>query len=1140
MRPLLLLAALALLACAWAASAAPSITFDNEQYVTVIFRYYAKNNSYSSNLAGLSSFQLFDNNAQPGDMIYFGYGQWGVVSAKPWHDLYFSISSPLTGSGVQLVWEYWNDSAKAWVPIPNLVDGTNQFSTSGWVKFPIPPYWYYGTAFDGLTINGVRSLWVRVRLVNGTVTNGGAVNQRVKCRDWTITIKDYPSIKFMDIYQASVKNGWNVVSNPAPNVYIIRANLLFINTTLTSQKEVIYIGTPERPMTIQGDQKTFLYFGRLQGGYGLDGSEVYLYTKYTSPYLPIGNFYFFGSRFVRYGGMYASPMFSYNVSIVDSQLISDTSFFLQYAVGNITRVLYSVPDLFYVYTGGVKISDLFLPPTAKGIITGWRSDAVIQNVVFLPGQYLYRAHGSRTTLINCVITPSQITSVFPSDRDVWVKIVYTFNLKLIDKNGNPVSGATVKLYDTYGNLVFSLTTNSTGQIPTQYVMTYITWWNVSENWSVRHEKSYNPFTLVVSHPDYPPIVMKWSIEQKVDLLLPINPLDPAELHVNTTRNLYLPKDVVIINAYVLYENARQTGLTINVTVFKPDGSKSPLIQLRDDGVFPDTVANDGLYAGLFLDTSMTGLYRVNASTIFQSAVLRANWTFLVDNAADLVLKVNASLSSQLSRVNSTLHTRIDAVNKTLSAQIVSVNSTVKACCNEVKDLVRAINSSLYNKIVSINESIYGRLVLVNQSLYTEIMAVNNSLYLKLSNIKCNTTELENLVKNVNQTLYDKIDRVNTTLYGKLVQVNNTLYLKVDKLELKLADANATLYDAVRSVNSTLYVKLLEVNQSLYLKISSIKCDTSQLENMVKSVNATLHGRLTSINNTLYLKVDAVQLRLLQVNNSLYDAVIKSNGSVHLRLGALDAKTGTLLARLGEVNASIHGKLVAVGDKLYLKIDGVEAQVSSQSAKLDQAAQSIRQASGAIQQVPQKIDQSTSAILDELGKLRKEVALLREQLERAQGVTVPPWVLLLVIPALMLGLGMLAALRRAPPPYGYGPTPRRFKAVRAVYGALLILASYLLLPRLGGALPIPPHAALALVVVAVVASLALGARHGLALALLIGLVYYLLQSGVPVPELPLPRLEPSLPVVAAVVVALLTIAYLAIRRLARRSEVVVQL
>jgi len=1143
MKRLILLVALAVLVYTLTVTfSAPSISFDNINYPTIIFRYYASNNTYSSNLASLSSFQLFSNNAQVGDMIYFGYGSVSYsISPIPWHDLYFSISTPLQGTGIQLVWEYWNDSAKAWKPIPNLVDGTNKFSTSGWVRFPIPPYWYYGDSYDLLKINNYYSLWVRVRLANGTVTNGGAVNQRVLIHDYTLTIRDYPNINFSYIYRVVKQNGWNIMINPNNNTYIIFSNIKFINSTLYSSKEIIQIGTLERPMTIQADYYSKLYFGRLaSNGVGIDGSEIYLYTRKTSPYLRINNFYFYGSRFTRYGGGFGSPMFPSNVSIIDSQLVSDQMFYFPAGSnGTLTRVLYSVPAYIYIYSDKIRINQLILPSNALGILSGAGSPAVISNVVFATGQYLNRYYDAWVDLIDCVISPSQILSSSPTGRDVWVRKRYSFNLKLIDKNGNPVSGATVKLYDTYGNLVFSLTTNSTGQIPTQYVMTYITWWNKSENWSIRHEMSYNPFTLVVSHPDYPPVIMKWNIEQKVDLLLPIDPLDPAELYVNTTRNIYLPKDVVIINAYVLYENARQTGLTINVTVFKPDGTKSPLIQLRDDGVFPDTVAGDGLYAGLFLDTSMTGVYLVNASAIFQSGLLRANWTFIVDNTADLVLKVNASLSSQLSKVNSTLHTRIDTVNNSLSKQVTSVNNTVKTCCNEVKDLVRAVNSSLYNKIVSINGSIYGKLVAVNQSLYTELMAVNSSIHLRLNNIRCNTTTLENLVINVNQTLYNKLDRVNTTLYGKLVQINDTLYLKVDKLELKLANTNTTLYNAIRNVNSTLYVKLLEVNQSLYLKISNIKLNISQLENTVKNVNATLHGRLTSINNTLYLKVDTVQLRLLQVNNTLYNAVIKSNGSIHLRLDTIDTKTSDILARLGEVNASIHGRIIAVGDKLYLKIDSVETQVSSQSTKLDQATQSISQASSTIQQVPSKIDRSTSTILDEIQKLRNEIAMLREQLEKMQGVTFPPWVLLLVIPALILGLGILVALRKLQAPSYVFPseTPRRFKAMRVVYGVLVIIGSYLLLLRYGKALPVPFEVILALLIIGVLTAIVTSTKHGLAVMFLLGLIYHLYQSvhvSISSPEIEMPIPFPVLSL--AIVFLIFTIAYIILKK--RRAQQVI--
>jgi len=886
----------------------PSITFDNTIYPAVIFRYYASNNSYSSNLASLSSFQLFSNNAQPGDMIYFGIGIYNTYPSPPWHDLYFSISTPLQGSNIQLVWEYWNDSANTWTPIPNLVDGTNGFTKSGWVTFPIPPYWYNGLYYDTVKVNNVGSLWVRVRLVSGTVTNGGAVNQRVQIHDYTLTIENYPSINFSYIYKVVKQNGWNIMQNPNNNTYIIFCNIKFVNSTLYSSKEFIQIGTQERPMTIQGDSRTWLYFGRLaSNGVGIDGSELYLYTKGTRPHLSIGQFYFYGSRFTKFGGGAYPPTFPWNVSIIDSQLVSDTMFYFPSGSnGTLTRVLYSVPYYIYIYSGSISINQLILPSYAQGVLAGAGSPAVVSNVVFSSGQYLNRFYDAWVDLVDCVISPSQILSSIPTGRDVWVRKRYSFNLKLIDKNGNPVSGATVKLYDTYGNLVFSLTTNSTGQIPTQYITTYITWWNMSENWSKRHEKYYTPFTLVVSHPSYPPVIMKWDIQQPVNLLLPIDPLDPAELYVNTTRNLYLPKDVVIINAYVLYENVRQTGLTISVTVFKPDGSKSSLIQLRDDGQFPDTVANDGLYAGFFTDTSQTGIYLVNASTIFQSGLLRANWTFLVDNTAELVLKVNSSLSTQISNVNNSLTTRISQ----LSSQISSIN-------NSLYTKIVNINNTLYNKIINMNNTLFVKLLNVNSSLYTLITAVNNTLYLKISSISFNTTSLEDKIVNVNSTLYTKLNSINATLYGKLVAINNTLYLKVNDVLLRINSVNGFLYNAITSTNS-----------SILFKLSQEEAVHSNILNNLNNMNLTLYGKLEAINSTLVLRIEKVSGQIQSVNST----VASSTNMITSRLSELKDT-------LSKINVNFTPVLNAISQSTSTILDAI-AKVSNQIQQLHNTQQQV--------------------------------------------------------------------------------------------------------------------------------------------------------------------------------------------------------
>jgi hypothetical protein len=1027
-------------------------------------------------------------------MIYFGFGsRTAGIPSLPWHDLYFSISTPLQGTGIQLVWEYYSDSARTWVTIPGLVDETNKFTQSGWVRFPVPSYWFSGNYFD-FPVNGIYSMWIRVRLVSGTVTNGGAVNQQVVCHDNTITVKDYPSVSFSDIYTASTSNNWGVVTKQTGSrAYLISANLLFVNSTLYSSGEFIQIGYYDRPASLRSDSKSKLIFGRLtSNGVGVDGSEIYIFARMTYTYITVNNIYLYGSRYVRYGGDFTHN-FGGNIDIVDSQLVGDMSvYILPDTNTRILRVLYSSPVVFRLYSKNATVSYLFLPAYTSGVMAGTNAKPVIANVVFLPNQTFTRYGNANATLLDCVISPSQIYSITPFGTDVWVKFLYSFDLKLVDKDGRPVSGATVKLYDTYNNLVFSLTTNSTGQIPTQYVMTYITWWNKSENWTIRHEKYYNPFTLVVSHPNYPPVIMKWNIQQKVDLLLPIDPLDPAELYVNTTRNIYLPKDVVIINAYVLYENAKQTGLTINVTVFKPDGSKSPLIQLRDDGQFPDAVADDGLYAGLFTDTSMTGIYLVNASTIYQSGLLRANWTFLVDNTAELILKVNSSLSAQISSVNNTLSNRINqlssqvssvndtlsnrisqlssqlsSVNNSLYTKIVDVNNTLYLKINDLTLKLTSVNGTLYNTIINMNRTLHVKLTDVHNSLYALITAVNNSLYLKISEISgisFDTTPLENKIASVNNTLYTKLNSVNATLYGKIIQVNNSLYLKVNDVLLRLNSVNGSLYSAISSVNSTIQLKLAQEEST-----------HEDILNKLRNINLTLYGKLEAVNNTLVLRIEKVSGQIQSVNNTV------------------TSSTNTITSKLSEIKDMLS----------KINVDFTP--------------------------VLNKIDQATSTILDAIGKLSSQIKQLQDTLQKNQ-LTLPSWVFWLIVAQVFIIGAIFLVVKRQPPAQftPYLQPPEKHRVFNIVFAIVFLVFAYLLLNSFSALLPIPIPLAFGIVTLFTLIALYLGVKRTLALAILLGLIVYLawtqhIEISLPSPpNPPSPPSEPSMPSIPLPIISLATV------------------
>jgi hypothetical protein len=93
--------------------------------------------------------------ATVGCAYYFGH-------VKLFDLMTLNIGTPGAGTGWVIVWEYWNG---AWVGLPGLVDGTNQFQAAGGnhdVTFTRPGDW------ATTAVNGVTLYWIRARLTNIT------------------------------------------------------------------------------------------------------------------------------------------------------------------------------------------------------------------------------------------------------------------------------------------------------------------------------------------------------------------------------------------------------------------------------------------------------------------------------------------------------------------------------------------------------------------------------------------------------------------------------------------------------------------------------------------------------------------------------------------------------------------------------------------------------------------------------------------------------------------------------------------------------------------------------------------------------------------------------------------------------------
>jgi len=94
-----------------------------------------------------------------------------------------------------------------------------------------------------------------------------------------------------------------------------------------------------------------------------------------------------------------------------------------------------------------------------------------------------------------------------------VRIIWTFNLKVVDSNGNGIEGATVTLKDKDGSQVFSVTTDGNGDIAEQQVIQAKADQTDSNPyiWT-----DYNPFTLTISKTGYKTMVKEYTIDRKIN------------------------------------------------------------------------------------------------------------------------------------------------------------------------------------------------------------------------------------------------------------------------------------------------------------------------------------------------------------------------------------------------------------------------------------------------------------------------------------------------------------------------------------------------------------------------------------------------------------------------------------------------
>jgi len=503
-----------------------SIAFDQEKTFSHIYRYV--NGSFDiTNYATSTAFDLFDDNAQVGDCIYFGR----YNPSWSFHDLKFNIGTALMAMSITVVWEYKRGSS--WVEIPNVTDGTNAFRNIGvnTVAFDIPQNFCYSSSnwYTYLTINGSRKygFYVRCRItaISGITEGGRTQTDTVKYKDFTITATD-ETLNLATLQSVSDSGGWlaraGVPAIETLGVHtIIRPHLYFIGTTsFTEKNSSIELGEENYPAGWRNLGTGIIQLGeRDVSGKGKNGCRLHMHTRFDSGYDYVYYVQAFASIIYRRTGRYGAFAMGKVFKFVDSVFISNDRWYLTsylQAGSEWTRSVYADNDLLYLYSGNLSFDTFKSLDAWQGVLCGSGRPATFRNTD-INGKKIMRYYTADIDLIDCTnIDTNNITSTAPNAYypSLHVKVKYNGKLHIIDENNNSVEGATVTVWNAKNDVVFSIVTGADG-LAEGIVTVYDKYWVRDEGWA-EHNDDLNPFRMEVKKGNKKFTMDKFTIDAPVD------------------------------------------------------------------------------------------------------------------------------------------------------------------------------------------------------------------------------------------------------------------------------------------------------------------------------------------------------------------------------------------------------------------------------------------------------------------------------------------------------------------------------------------------------------------------------------------------------------------------------------------------
>jgi len=507
---------------------AGTISFND--YENVLGFYYYKASTAAFTTRNKTTGDYFADDCAVGDCLYFPSTNSTVYSACTFKNLKLYIGTAFAADAVTFVWEYASGSS-SWTALPDLVDNSSGFTLTGEriVEWTVPTDWrYLGSPVPSQ--NYPFFIRCRITAITSPTEGGKQSTQAVQVGNNSIYASDFETddpCTFEKLYQADVTGGWGKITK-AGNFYDIDCNLRIDHYFVDKQKAVAVNGLTEFY------NEANITFGENTGGYRTKNG-VFFRSRYPLKFTyanintrDTANLNFYSCLFQ---ADYAQrcQLQGNNINIYNSEFNGFTTFSPRSTTVAGTTKLFNVVVSNCSYIEGSfgevsEISDIkmydcgyiiYSIPALSYEITIRGLYTINTNLMVVWSPNIYH-------LVDCTLGNRIMYWVGsePLINSLRVYLEYSLALKVQDKTGSPISGATVAIVDVNGDAISAspLTTDSNGDITPQdllqYEIKHKVGSGVGAGASYTDETLYTPHTITISAPGYQTKTMVLDMDRK--------------------------------------------------------------------------------------------------------------------------------------------------------------------------------------------------------------------------------------------------------------------------------------------------------------------------------------------------------------------------------------------------------------------------------------------------------------------------------------------------------------------------------------------------------------------------------------------------------------------------------------------------